>query len=97
MVRFFLTCMYILLLINVIYRKPFQRSTSVKETIQEYQDSQEDMGVTGFISVNVDLKKVTATSENEDDLKKGMVLIPKEKDKKVWQWVWLMGVAIFFV
>ena len=55
------------------------------------------MGVTGFISVNVDLKKVTATSENEDDLKKGMVLIPKEKDKKVWQWVWLMRVAIFFV
>lgn len=58
----------------------------MKETIQEYQDSQEDMGVTGFISVSVDLKKIKATQESEDELKKSMILIPKEKkDKKVSQ------------
>jgi hypothetical protein len=54
----------------------------MNETIQEYQDSQEDMGVTGFLSVTVDLKKIKATQESEEELKKGMVLIPKEKKEK---------------
>ena len=60
----------------------YQKSLSIKETIQEYQDSQEDMGVTGFLTVDVDLKNITATPEDEDDLKKSLILIPKEKDKK---------------
>ena len=40
------------------------------------------MGVTGFLTVDVDLKNITATPEDEDDLKKSLILIPKEKDKK---------------
>ena len=64
-------------------RGVYQKSLSIKETIQEYQDSQEDMGVTGFLSVDVDLKNITATREDEDELKKSMILIPKDKDRKV--------------
>lgn len=70
----------LLLLSNI--RGLYQKSLSIKETIQEYQDSQEDMGVTGFLTVDVDLKNITATPEDEDDLKKSLILIPKEKDKK---------------
>lgn len=70
--------MVLLLFIRGLY----QKSLSIKETIQEYQDSQEDMGVTGFLTVDVDLKNITATPEDEDDLKKSLILIPKEKDKK---------------
>ena len=39
--------------------------------------------MTGFLSVDVDLKNITAAREDEDELKKSMILIPKDKDKKV--------------
>ena len=61
---------------------PFKRSSSVKEALEKYQEDQEDTGVTGFITIPIDLKKIDARSEDPADLKKTLELIPKSKESK---------------
>ena len=62
---------------------PFQRSSSFRDnTLEDYQEDQEDTGVTGFLAIPVDLKKMGAKPESESELKKSLELLPSSKDSK---------------
>ena len=74
--------MYIHLHTILTHRMPFKRSSSMKEALEKYQEDQEDTGVTGFITIPIDLKKIDARSEDAADLKKTLELIPKSKESK---------------
>ena len=76
------TCTYIHLHTILTHRMPFKRSSSMKEALEKYQEDQEDTGVTGFITIPIDLKKIDARSEDPADLKKTLELIPKSKESK---------------
>ncbi len=64
------------------YRMPLQHSTSIANTFEEYHDDQEDTGVTGFLTIAVDLKKTEARAENQSELKKSLELLPSSKETK---------------
>ena len=72
-----------LTLVIVFSRLPLQHSSSIiRDTFEEYQDDQEDTGVTGFLTVAVDLKKTDARPENQSELKKSLELLPSSKETK---------------
>ncbi len=52
------------------------------ESSEEYHDDQEDTGVTGFLTIAVDLKKTEARAENQSELKKSLKLLPSSKETK---------------
>ena len=57
----------------------------MRDTLEEYQEDQEDTGVTGFLTMAVDLKKMDARTESQSELKKSLELLPSSKEsKKVW-------------
>lgn len=60
---------------------PLHHSSSIIESA-EYQDDQEDTGVTGFMTVSIDLKNVEAKTDSQSELKKSLELLPSSKESK---------------